>query len=42
MGVTTKADELIGEMREKIVAALVATNDAFCEICIKDNCWGSN
>ncbi len=42
MGVTTKADELITEMRDKLVEALRATNEAFCEICIKDDCWGSD
>lgn len=42
MGVTTTADRLVDDMREKIQEAFVATNEAFCEICVKGDMWGAN
>lgn len=41
MSVTTTADLLVTDMREKIQAALESTNEAFCEICVKGNIWGA-
>jgi phage shock protein A len=41
MGATTTADRLIKDMEEKIQEALKATNEAFCEICVKGT-WGAD
>lgn len=42
MSVTTAADEIVINMREKIQDAFEATNNAFCEICVKGTMWGAD